>query len=56
MAHYPFTQLYRLNHKNRKVYTKEYKASILRRLEPPTDDTVASLSEELYNLALEVAK
>lgn len=33
--------------KNRRVYTKEYKASVLRRLEPPTDDTVASLSEEL---------
>jgi len=33
--------------KNRRSYTKEFKESVLKRLEPPTDDTVASLSEEL---------
>ena len=33
--------------KNRRSYIKEFKESVLKRLEPPTDDTVASLSEEL---------
>jgi len=35
------------NNKNNRTYTKEFKASVLNRLEPPTNDTVASLSEEL---------
>lgn len=32
---------------SRKHYSKEFKASVLQRLEPPTNDTVKSLSEEL---------
>lgn len=32
---------------NRKRYTTEFKESVLKRLEPPTNDTVTSLSEEL---------
>ncbi len=31
----------------RKRYSNEFKASVLKRLEPPTKDTVTSLSEEL---------
>ena len=34
------------NNKNKK-YTKEFKASVLKRLEQPTTDTVTSLSKEL---------
>lgn len=34
------------NKKNR-TYTKEFKASVLKRLEQPTTDTITSLSEEL---------
>lgn len=34
------------NNKKR-TYTKEFKASVLKRLEPPTDDTPTSLSREL---------
>ena len=33
--------------KERRRYTAEFKESVLRRLEPPTNDTVASLAEEL---------
>lgn len=32
---------------SRKRYSKEFKASVLKRLEPPTNDTVQSLAEEL---------
>ncbi|SJZ45863.1 transposase, partial [Garciella nitratireducens] len=34
------------NKKNR-PYTKEFKESVLKRLEPPTNDTITSLSKEL---------
>lgn len=33
--------------KERRRYTTEFKKSVLKRLEPPTNDTVASLAEEL---------
>lgn len=33
--------------KNGRTYTEEFKTSVLKRLEPPTNDTVASLAEEL---------
>lgn len=33
--------------KERRRYTAEFKESVLKRLEPPTNDTVASLAEEL---------
>ncbi len=33
--------------KRRRRYTSEFKESVLKRLEPPTSDTVTSLSEEL---------
>lgn len=33
--------------KSRRTYAKEFKKSVLKRLEPPTIDTVASLPEEL---------
>ena len=33
--------------KNRKRYTKEFKDSVLKRLDNPTDDTITSLSNEL---------
>jgi len=35
------------NNKNNKSYTKEFKKSVLKRLEPPTNDTVSSLAKEL---------
>lgn len=35
------------NNKGRKRYTQEFKKSVLKRLEPPTNDTIASLSDEL---------
>lgn len=33
--------------RSQKSYSKEFKASVLKRLEPPTNDTVTGLSEEL---------
>ena len=33
--------------KTRKRYTSEFKESVLKRLEPPTNDTIAGLSKEL---------
>jgi transposase len=33
--------------KSRRTYAKEFKESVLKRLEPPTNDTITSLSEEL---------
>lgn len=33
--------------KTKRRYTREFKETVLRRLEPPTNDTVTSLSEEL---------
>lgn len=35
------------NHKNGTSYTEEFKESVVRRLKPPTNDTVASLAVEL---------
>ena len=35
------------NNKKRTTYTNEFKASVLKRLEPPTTETLTSLSEEL---------
>ena len=33
--------------KKKTSYTKEFKTSVLKRLEPPTNDTITSLSDEL---------
>lgn len=33
--------------RSRRRYTDEFKESVLKRLEQPTEDTVASLSQEL---------
>ncbi len=33
--------------KNKRRYTSEFKESVLKRLKPPTSETVASLSDEL---------
>jgi len=35
------------NNKKNRSYTKEFRKSVLKRLEPPTKDTVSSLSKEL---------
>ena len=35
------------NNKKNKTYTTEFKKSVLKRLKPPTKDTVSSLSKEL---------
>ena len=35
------------NNSENKRYTKEYKESVLKRLEPPTNETIKSLSDKL---------
>ena len=35
------------NNRKKTSYTKEFKDSVLKRLEPPTNDTITSLSDEL---------